>query len=504
MIFGNPGFRQTLILLLLCILAIVAVTSYFNYSSEQNRFASFPLDDAWIFWGFSKTFAQTGVLSLNPATPPGPGVTSPGFTLLLTACIRLGFTNEFTVNLILNCIFLSACAFFLFFIIRTETGSDLLAGAISALFPLHWRTALIANGGMETLFFIAFQLAVLYWLQKGRHKWAFLALGLGFWVRPELIILGPVYLIIYGRKRGFKDLLEDSPFFLVPFAGYFIFLKVFTGYFWLNTGAAKYDFYSYISRWNFLKSSFLYFIRTAFPVIPALFVLSLVLGIRKSRLLQTVSLYFLLFWLAFLFYLPLLYHFGRYVFPLVPLMFIGSAYSLGQILEKFGKAGPLGGRLVKGAVVLVIAAAGVISVLHFSEGKKVYAFECRQFLNRHVKMAYWIKDNVPVNSRVAAHDVGAVGFISGRRILDLVGLLDSRAIGISRSPEKIKSYLDASGCDYVAVLNSWFAVEGGELLFETPVNARVRFQLFRYGPGVRVIRRDVYRKEVSKVHPGVL
>lgn len=492
MIFSNPGFRRIAILFLLCILAIVAVTSYFNYASEQNRFASFPLDDAWIFWGFSKTFAQNGVLSLNPATPPGPGVTSPGFTLLLTACIRLGFTNEFTLNLILNCIFLSACVFLLFQIIRIETGYDLLAGALSALFLLHWRTALMANGGMETLFFIVFQLLVLYKLQKGHYKWAFLALGLGFWVRPELIILGPVYLLIYGRKRRFKELLKDAPFFLVPFVGYFIFLKIFTGYFWLNTGAAKYDFYSYISRWNFLKSSLLYFKRTAFPVIPVLFILSLVWGIRRSRLLQAVSLYFLLFWLAFLFYLPLLYHFGRYLFPLVPLMYIVSAYSLKQVLEKYGKAGPFGGKLVKSAIVLVIMVAGLISVIHFAEGKKRYAFECRQFLNRHVKMAYWIKDNVPEHSKVATHDVGAIGFISGSEILDLVGLLDSRAIGISRSPEKIKSYLDESGCNYVAVLNSWFAVEGGELLFETPKNARVRFQLFKYGPEVRVIRRDVY------------
>ncbi len=482
---------------LLCILAIVSVTSYFNYSSEQNRFASFPLDDAWIFWGFSKTFAQNGVLSLNPATPPGPGVTSPGFTLLLTAGIGLGATNEFTVNLILNCIFLSACAFFLFHIIRIETGSDLLAGAMSALFLLHWRTALIANGGMETLFFIAFQSAVLYWLQKDRHKWAFLAMGLGFWVRPELIILGPVYLLIYGRKRGFKDLLKDAPFFLVPFAGYFIFLKVFTGHFWLNTGAAKYDFYSYISQWDFLKASLLYFKRTAFPVIPLLFILSLVLGIRKSRLLQVISLYFLLFWLAFLFYLPLLYHFGRYLFPLVPLLYIGSACGLEQIRERYGKTKDTRGKLVKIGIVLVIAAAGAITVLQFTEGKKRYAFECRQFLNRHVKMAYWIKENVPEDSNVATHDVGAIGFITGRRVIDLVGLLDGRAIGISRSPEKIKSYLDESGCDYVAVLNSWFAVEGGELLFETPKNTRVRFQVFKYGPGVRVIRRDVYREEAK-------
>ncbi len=486
---------------LLFLLSVGAVTSYFNYAGTRNQFPTFPLDDAWIFLGFARTFADSGELSINSATPPGPGVTSPGYLLLLTLFIKIGLTNEFLVSLVLNGLLLFVAAVLLYKIVERMAGNPWIAFGTALLFILDSRTLSLANGGMETIIFIALQLAVFYCLQRETFQWMFLFLGLAFWIRPEILIFLPIVLVLYWRRYRIKHLV----FFAVPLAAYFVFLKVFTGYFWLNTGAAKTDFYSYITKWLYIKLSGLYLGGTVYYIVPALFLLGLFVYVRtalkgKGKVMEKVKRmsfvlvivsYMLLFWLAFMFYLPVLYHFGRYLFPVLPLMLIVAAYGIKVILEK---------QKVLGFAVL--AASVVLAVSLFPAGQRLYARECGDFLMRHVKLAHWIKENIPPGTPVATHDIGAVGYFADVRVIDLVGLMDKQAVGISRDPAKIKAYLDRNECRYVAVLNSWFVVENARLVFETPPGARVRFQVYEYLPGTRVVRRDVFNLESSG--PGVM
>jgi hypothetical protein len=65
-------------------------------------------------------------------------------------------------------------------------------------------------------------------------------------------------------------------------------------------------------------------------------------------------------------------------------------------------------------------------------------------------------------------------------------------MGISKDPDKIKSFLDEKKCQYIAVLNSWFVVLNSELLYETPAKGRARFQLYRYSKNTRVVRLDLW------------
>ena len=41
----------------------------------------------------------------------------------------------------------------------------------------------------------------------------------------------------------------------------------------------------------------------------------------------------------------------------------------------------------------------------------------------HVDMARWVAANTPPESVIASHDVGALGYFSGRKVLDTVGLV---------------------------------------------------------------------------------
>ncbi|MCP4152240.1 MAG: hypothetical protein GY757_31165 [bacterium] len=516
-VFAGSPKQRFVIYLLMALFCLYCVTAYFNFSADVNGLATFPLDDAWIFWGFSKTFAGSAELSLNAATPPGPGVTSPGYMLLLSLFIELGLTNEFLVNLILNCIFLFGAAVLLFKLIDYELKDVVMSFLIAVLFILDSRAVSIANSGMETFLFI-FILLLVFWfhvkvsaapLEKKNYRWFFLSLGIGFWVRPEILIVLPVLMVINfksyflaaNRKKVLVKLFMGSLFFIVPFLCYFVFLKVFTGHFWLNTGAAKTDFYSYIPKWEYIKESVLYLGRTAFPVIPLLFLAALVrwVFVRKpgdterstwfglDKNFAMIFCYFMIFWTAYFLYLPLLYHFGRYIFPLVPLLLIAAAFSLKAVSGKF-----------KYAVYIVLFLAVVLGFYNFQKGKDFYAYECRSFLSRHIKLSYWINENLPEDVSIATHDIGAIGYFTGKRVIDIIGLMDSEAVGISRDPEAIRSFLMKRKCDYIAVISSWFVVQNAELLYETPVNENIRFQLYKYNSNSRVIRYDVYNERKDK------
>ena len=468
------------ILLLLFLLSVYVVTSYFNFSTKINGFATFPLDDAWIFWGFSKTFAENGICSINADTPAGAGVTSPAYMLILALFMKLGFTNEFLVNLIFNGILLFFSSLLIYRVIGFEVKDRVIALLLTIIFICLSRTASIANSGMETLLFIFIQILIFYLLQREKFHLVFLFIGIGFWVRPEIAILLPIIPLLYRKRIKAADFL----YFILPFFSYFIFFKVFTGNFWVNTGAAKYDFYSYISRWDYLKASFIYLGKTAFPFIPLFFLISLFRQLRKSKFLTAMFSYLLIFWFSFLIYLPVLYHFGRYIFPLVPLLLIIASFSLNSFRAK----------KYRYPLYIILLLSAVLSVYHLEQGKKIYARECRDFLQRHVKLSLWINENLPEKASIATHDIGAVGYFTGRRIIDIIGLMDKDAVGISKNPQKINAFLNRRKCDYVAVLNSWFVVLNSPLIYETPGpgKADVRFQVYKYTEDTRVIRLDLF------------
>ena len=92
---------------------------------------------------------------------------------------------------------------------------------------------------------------------------------------------------------------------------------------------------------------------------------------------------------------------------------------------------------------------------------------------------------------VAAHDIGALGYLGERRVVDMVGLIDKEAIGLSDKPLELKRFLLARGVTHVAVLDSWFAVQNAPLLYETNPGESPSMRIYRMTPETLVVRRDL-------------
>ena len=179
---------------------------------------------------------------------------------------------------------------------------------------------------------------------------------------------------------------------------------------------------------------------------------------------------------------------GRYLFPVVPFAFLLMTVGLGAVVQ----------RLLPGS--LIVPPAALASALLLWQG--VYTAEMATFHGWNVEnttgMQRWFGTVAKRISRpddvVATNDIGAIGYFSQRRVIDLVGLVSRR-----RSlPENLRVYrpklvivyvdwfkkylrLDSAAndvyfCDADSLYrySGWFGVELGH----NTINSRDRMMLF--------------------------
>ena len=59
---------------------------------------------------------------------------------------------------------------------------------------------------------------------------------------------------------------------------------------------------------------------------------------------------------------------------------------------------------------------------------KVTLYNANIFMTDRLKAAEWIKNNTAENDVIATHDVGAIGYYSDRKIVDVAGLVTPELI----------------------------------------------------------------------------
>jgi hypothetical protein len=105
----------------------------------------------------------------------------------------------------------------------------------------------------------------------------------------------------------------------------------------------------------------------------------------------------------------------------------------------------------------------------FVLGAKSYAEDVAFIENEMVATARWVAENLPDDSLIAAHDIGALGYFDGRELVDLAGLVSPDVISFLRDEEKLADYLDKRHVNYLIVFPSWYNTlsEGLPLVYNT-------------------------------------
>jgi predicted Zn-dependent protease len=83
---------------------------------------------------------------------------------------------------------------------------------------------------------------------------------------------------------------------------------------------------------------------------------------------------------------------------------------------------------------------------------------------------------------IGTHDVGAIAFYSGRRIVDMVGLVSPEMIKNIGSFDRLIAFLGRERVTHLAVLRTWFEVANQKPTFQTDEAAPEIMEVFPFDP----------------------
>ena len=458
-------------------LALAATAGYVGFARASNA-GAFPLDDAWIHQTYARNLAETGQLAFR-AGQPSAGSTSPAWSFLLSVGYLLGLDYRLWTYL-LGGLSLAATAWLARRLLRRLApelpGAALWAGLFCAV---EWHLVWAAASGMETMLFVALSLALLdaFYAQVGhgdagqdagqgpaslQTEARFVrAVGLGLLggflilTRPEglglagLVLIG---LLLFPRPAGWPEArmrlmlagtaLVVLSLVLVP---YLFFNLQTSGSPWPNTFYAKQVEYRSglgpLARlWNVLSPTL---VGAQVLLLPGFFFVAyrLVQRRRWSALLP------LAWWAGFLLVyalrLPVTYQHGRYTMPTIPLLLIYGVWGTAALLRPRSPHLPI--RVLSRALPPAVA---LLALLFWARGALAYRDDVAFIENEMVATARWLEQHTEPGDLLAVHDIGAVGYLLDRPLLDLAGLITPEVIPFMTDAERLLAWMLEEGADY--------------------------------------------------------
>jgi hypothetical protein len=414
---------------------------------------AFPLDDAWIHQSYARTVAEHGEWAFLPGSPSS-GSTAPLWTLLLVpghwlqspvawsyalgfagwgAMVALGYTLSLTL-----------------WKDRTIAGWSALALAV------EWHLAWAAVSGMEIVLYTALVLLLLtlYLTRRGNpFVWGVVGGALTL-TRPEgmllLALVGAHF--VWERRRAWRGVVQGlvalGAGWLLFVAPYGIFNWAVSGLVFPNTFYAKQQEYGILLETVPLYERLLSLAWQ--PWIGGQALLLLGLPWFPWRRLSSAQ------WLPLLWAtsivvlyaarLPVTYQHARYLMPTIPIVLV---YGVAAFATALRRVPTLWQRPVAAGT---LAAFGLFLLLGASAyGQDVALIECEMG-----QTANWVAEHSESHELIAAHDIGRLGYVAQRPILDFAGLISPETIPIIRDEAALLDLAEARGARYLVTFADWY------------------------------------------------
>ncbi|HEV2852559.1 MAG TPA: hypothetical protein VHC97_07120 [Thermoanaerobaculia bacterium] len=438
----------------------------------------FPLDDSWIHLQFARNLANGFGLSYNPGEPV-TGSTAPLWTALLSLLFPLPggvvlWTKLLSIGLYLAGIDAT-------WRLARELGlprglSALAAGLTLATSWLVWS----ALSGMEIPLFVLLSLwgMILHLRERAvppRPPLSLAVLAVAVLARPEGLLL----LLLAGLDRllaprpSLRPLLAGAALAALALASPFLFYAWAGGSVLPTTYAAKGGgaVRHLLPDFRYLANVLGLFFRPQ-PWMTLLagggaVSLATRLGKPQDRGLLPA---------LWLFGLPLAYslltpgptkmlgNFGRYYFPLFPVLIVLGVLGLEPALSAIAaRARSRARRVFLGSAGAAVILAPTVSTL--VQGERFYVQNVANVEESDVAIARWLAARLPAEASLAVNDIGAIKyFLPDNRIVDLASIATpeigreiqrAAAAGVPRS-EALLAAVARRQPDYVVVFPSWF------------------------------------------------
>jgi hypothetical protein len=458
-------------------LALFSATALggFILFSARAQGLGFPLDDAWIHQTYARNLALLGEWSFIPGQPSS-GSTAPLWTILLTMGYLVS-VNPLIWAYLLGGLCLLGLAIAGQGLFRELTLSTKSIFPWAAVFLIgEWHLVWAAAAGMETILVAFLVLLGLGYISKARgHSWGFLGLfiGLAAWVRPDgITLLGPamftLVLVQAAWRKRFREISWLLGGFVLTFGPYLLFNELVQGSIWPNTFYAKQAEYAVMREAalpiRFFNQLTLPLIGSGLFLVPG-FIAFGVQAVRQRRWAWlAMILWFFGYAMLYALRLPVTYQYGRYFMPAMPIFFVAGLAGTAILFAKLqaNRVGWVIGR------VWLLSLVGVWLAFYFV-GAGRYAQDVGFIETEMVAVAHWVAENTHPDDLIAAHDIGALGYYSGRDLIDLAGLISPEVIPFMRDEARIAPFLDEQGVRYLVTFPEWYPdlVTRGTLVYQT-------------------------------------
>lgn len=449
------------------VIAAAMLLTVFYVASAGGGFA---LDDAWIHQTYARNLGLHGEWSFVPGSPSAAS-TSPLFTILLALGYRLGVPYELWTHA-LGGLALAATGLLAIRLARRLIGPESLVPLAAGLACVSsWHLIWAAASGMETALFAALTLALiaLSWRELDAQRPGPLAravifgaaAGLTMLTRPEGVVLTAVCgvaLLLAHPDRPPRAMLAwlvvAALAWMVVILPYFALNLQLAGGLLPSTNAAKQAEYAGHFAWDYL-TRVLYVITplaagASVLLLPGAALYAWVQGrslrVKRDGWLLLVPLAWALA-LALLYaaWLPVNYHYGRYLIPALPAFLVCGVAGTAWLLER-AASNPIGRPLTR---VLAVSAAAVMALFALVLGPSATQRGVQIINEEMVAQAQWIAANLPPGDLLAVHDIGAVGYFAPRAILDTAGLISPEVIPVLHDKEGLYTLFEERGVRYV-------------------------------------------------------
>lgn len=459
---------------MLGVLAALSMAGYALYSNLQHG-PGFPLDDAWIHATYARNLAQYGEWAFIPGQPSS-AATSVVWVLLLAPGAWLGLAPTLWAWM------LGWLALWLTGVLGMAVFAQLApqqarwAPWVGALLMLEYHLVWAALSGMETVLFAALCLAALYLaLRPTPHAMAAgLLAGLAMLVRPEgLTLLAPLTVAVLAMRRNqLSSLMQLATGFLLFLIPYLFFNHNLSGTWWPSTLYAKQAEYAALLaqpvwlRWAAQAAAPL--TGLGLVALPG-FAFYTVEALRQRAWPRLAWVAWVLgFLLLFALRLPVVYQYGRYAMPVLPIYLVLAAVGAASALARLRN--PDWRRRLAAAW---LASAALVAVAFYALGARAFQRDVTFIETQMVAAARWVAANTATDARLAAHDIGALGYFAPRPLVDLAGLVTPELVPFMQDETQLAAYLDHAGVEYLVVFPHWYTLlpVGQELLYQAPAYA---------------------------------
>jgi hypothetical protein len=455
---NDPPSRLRIILIL-GVVSLASVGIYIITSAVIFR-VGFPLDDSWIHQTFARNLALGKGWAFFPGVPSNAS-TSP----LWSALLSVGYwmkSMPYAWSYFLGLISLWGLAAMAEFTIRKISNEyHPRFPWLGAILVFEWHLVWASSSGMETILFILVVTMVLCKILSGSESFLSLGIltGISVWIRPEgITLLGPICFALFFSDGSWtkiaRGLFHVMIGFGVIFAFYLFFNLTLSGSPLPNTFYAKQAEFASVAQTPFLVR----FASEALQPCIGIGLISLpgvVIAARHqwkqgiTRFIGTI-LWVTGFLAIFAWKLPVTYQYGRYVMPVIPIVILIGFWGFQSIQYDYSLKKRW--MIMTFWKVISIAVLAVFWVL----GGTAFGKDVAYIESEMVATARWVSANLPPESIIATHDIGALGYFGNHELVDLAGLVSPEIIPIIHDADQISEYLTSEGVDYLVTFPDWY------------------------------------------------